>query len=45
MIPLCIQYKKAKAGKMMLFYDPKQNRWLVSKRESFKNFSKLVKKF
>lgn len=42
---LCRQYNKAKSKKLMLFYEVKYNRWLVSLNDKFKKFSRLIKDF
>lgn len=42
---LCRQYNKAKSKKLILFYESKYNRWLVSLNDKFKNFSRIIKDF
>ncbi len=42
---LCRQYNKAKNEKLMLFYESKLNRWLVSLNKKFEKFSRLIKDF
>jgi len=45
MLTLCEQYKKAKTKNLMLFYETKLNRWLISSNNKFKKFSSLIKDF
>ncbi len=44
-ITFCRQYKKAKDKKLMLLYESKNNRWLVSLNKKFEKFARLIKDF